>query len=60
MTAFHNFIQEVMKRKGDIPGALQYTCNVSWDDFQKEFHDYGVEVIKDLGVPHRGEPGQPY
>ncbi len=60
MNAFHNFIKEVTKRKGDIPGALQYTCNVSYENFQNEVRSYGAEVIKSLGVPRRGDATRPY
>jgi hypothetical protein len=59
--ALHNFVREVvMTRKGDVPGALQYTCNLSWDEFQRRAKEYSDEQVKNFGPPRRGQDSQAY
>lgn len=58
--ALHNFVREVLSRQGDIPGALQYTCQLNWDEFNKKLKEYSEGVIKDLGPSRRGESTRPY
>src|SRR5205823_2966292 len=35
VNSLHSFVREVIKRRGDIPGAVEYSCNESWEDFKK-------------------------
>jgi len=58
--ALHNFVKEIINRKGDVPGSLQYTCGENWDDFQKNARAFSVEELKNLGPVRRGAIEQPY
>lgn len=58
--AFHNFIREVIKRKGDILGALPYTCVESWVDFKKNARTFSIEELKRIGPPRRGDSSKPF
>ncbi|MFN0116905.1 MAG: hypothetical protein ACKVQC_01260 [Elusimicrobiota bacterium] len=46
ISSLRNFVKEVVKRKGDISGALSYTCFESWDDFQKNTKEYSLEKFR--------------
>jgi len=62
LTGLHNFIREVVSRKGDIPGALSYTCSEDWDTFQQKARTYALEKIKDIKREprFRGPADKPY
>jgi hypothetical protein len=58
--AFHNFIKDVINKKGNISSALEYTCFLKWDEFQQKVKEYSKEQIKNFGPPERGESQKPY
>ncbi len=58
--AFHNFIKEVIRTNGNIPQSLQYTCFISWPDFQEKLKEYSRQYLKDLGPSRRGGNSNPY
>ncbi len=60
--ALHNFVFEVVKRKGDIPNALEYTCFEKWEDFLKNVMEFSESEIREIGI-FKGRPQdipQPY
>lgn len=58
--SLHNFVQEVLKREGDVPGAIEYICLESWDEFQASVREFSKEEIKDIGPRRRGSYEKPY
>jgi hypothetical protein len=56
----HNFLKEVVRRQGDIPGALKYTCFETWDDFQKNAMVFSREEIRSLDPHRRRDYQRPY
>jgi hypothetical protein len=56
----HNFVREVIKRRGDIPGALQYTCFISWDQYQKKVTEFAKDEIERIGPRRKGKYKNPY
>jgi hypothetical protein len=60
VNSLHNFVHEVILRKGDVPGALQYTCFENWPDFQKNVDGFAKEEIATLLHNKHGSAGQPY
>lgn len=58
--SLHNFVREVIYRKGDVPGAIQYTCFESWDKFQENARLFAKEEIRRLGFAKRGQYEKPY
>ena len=58
--SLHNFVREIISRKGDIPGALDYTCSETWDSFQKHAREFSKEEIKKIGPAKWGRDEKPY
>ncbi len=48
VTSLQNLIKEVIKRKGDIPGALEYTCFENWDEFKDNARKFSEDEISRL------------
>jgi hypothetical protein len=59
-TGVHAFIQETLRRKGDVVGALDYALHETWADFERNVHAYGEEEIKRIGPAKRGQYEKPY
>lgn len=62
VNSLHNFVREIVRRKGDIPGALDYTCFENWSDFQKNVRTYALEKITRIKNEKRfrGSMGKPF
>ena len=45
----HNFVRDVVRRHGDIKGALQYTLQTNWSDFQAGARKYAEERLFGVG-----------
>jgi hypothetical protein len=58
--SLHNFVREVIRRKGDVPGAIQYTCFESWEQFTINARAFAKEEIDAIGPPKRGQQQNPY
>jgi hypothetical protein len=61
VNSLHNFVGEVIRRKGDIKGAIQYTCFEDWDAFQANARTFSENQINDVAKEFRMKrSGQPY
>ena len=49
VSAFQNFIRDVINRGGDIPGALSYTLHTSWEQFQADARAYSEQRLFSVG-----------
>ncbi len=45
LSAFQNFIRDVIQRNGDIKGALDYTLHLSWDQFLANAKSYSEQKL---------------
>jgi hypothetical protein len=54
VSALQNFIRDVIARKGDIKGALDYTLHESWDEFQSNVRAYSEDQLFMVGRNLRG------
>lgn len=60
VNALHAFVREVIKRQGDIPGALDATCFMTWQEFQEKAMAFAKEEIQRIGPAIWGKQERPY
>lgn len=48
VNSLHNFMRELVRRKGDISGALEYTCYESWAEFQENARKFALAEIREI------------
>lgn len=58
--SLHNFVREVVKRKGDVPGAIEYACLENWASFQENARRFSAKEIQSVSRSLRGSQGGPY
>ena len=62
INSLHNFMREVVRRKGDVPGAIEAACFEDFETFQRNAREFAAERIFSEGRTHRGRdgPGRAY
>lgn len=55
VNSLRNFIHEVLRRKGDIAGALDYTCLQDWETFLAQARAFAEEEVAEVTRSLRGE-----
>ncbi|MCG3203572.1 MAG: hypothetical protein KCHDKBKB_00242 [Elusimicrobia bacterium] len=55
INSLHNFIREIISRKGDIPGALEYTCLEDWNTFLKEAKTFAEKEVAEMTRSYQRE-----
>jgi hypothetical protein len=56
----HNFIRDIVDKKGDVNAAMEYSLRESWDEFQKNAREFAKGEIKAVGPVKRGGYEKPY
>ncbi len=49
VNSLHNLVREVVKRNGDVSGAIDYTCSEDWQKFQEGAKKFSEEQIFEVG-----------
>ncbi len=60
INALHYFVRDVIRRKGDIAGAIDVTCGESWEGFKKNAAAFSEEEIEQQRRRMRGGTEKPY
>lgn len=64
LNSLHNFFKEIVRRQGDVKGAIDYTCGENWETFQKNARAFALKQIEQFSTGNRRlfqEPaGNPY
>jgi hypothetical protein len=64
LNSLHNFFKDLVRRQGDVKGAIEYTCGENWERFQVNARAYALKQIEQLSRDNRRlfqEPaGKPY
>jgi hypothetical protein len=59
INSLHNFVREVINRKGNLKEAYERTCFESWGDFNLNLKKFGTEKINALNTEQRRSIEEP-
>ena len=60
VNALHNFVRELVARKGDVAGALEYPCHETWPQFQKHARAFALQELGNIPTTKMQAIEKPY